>query len=96
MTDKESKPRVDSLGRRIPTYDRSAAGKKSAATRRKRHGNDHARAGAIGGSRRTRGYFGKLKDEGKEDELRAISKVAAEARKQAREHREHATDRDES
>lgn len=68
--------RRDKLGRRIPEFDRSAAGKKASQTRRanKKYGPDYdKRTGAIGGSHRTRGYFGKLKDEGREEELKALS-----------------------
>lgn len=69
----------DSLGRRIPTYDRSAQAKKAQANRKEREGDDvHARIGAIGGKRRARGYFGNLKDQGKTDELAAISRAASE------------------
>lgn len=68
----------DKLGRRIPQFDRSEAGKRSAKTRKENHGNDtHARAGSLGGRARTRGYFGKLKDEGKIDELKTISSIGA-------------------
>ena len=75
-------PKFDSIGRRIPEFDRSAANKKAAKTRKEKHGtDDHARAGAIGGRRRTRGYFGKLKDEGNDTELKRLSKQAQEARK---------------
>ncbi len=69
----------DKLGRRIPQFDRSEAGKRSAKTRKENHGNDtHARAGSLGGRARTRGYFGKLKDEGKIDELREVTRKGAE------------------
>ena len=55
--------RFDKLGRRIPEFDRSAAGRKSAKTQKEKYGNDfHARIGADGGRRRTAGNFGKLKD----------------------------------
>lgn len=64
----------DSLGRRYPDLDRSAITKKSEKTKKEKYGPDfHKRAGAIGGRRRTRGYFGKLKDEGKLDELKNLS-----------------------
>lgn len=67
----------DSLGRIIPTYDRSAQAKKAQANRKKREGTDvHARIGAIGGSRRARGYFGTLKDAGETEKLRNIAKAA--------------------
>lgn len=75
--------RVDSLGRKIPTFNRSAAGKKAAQTRKERYGSDiHARVGRLGGNSRTRGYFGKLKDEGKTDELKKISEEAIKAKRQ--------------
>lgn len=75
--------RVDSLGRKIPAFDRSAAGKKAAQTRKERYGSDiHARVGRLGGNSRTRGYFGKLKDEGKTDELKKISEEAIKAKRQ--------------
>lgn len=71
--------RRDSLGRIIPTYDRSAQAKKAQANRKKKEGEDvHARIGARGGSRRTRGYFGKLKDQGETDKLKALSGAAIE------------------
>lgn len=39
-----------------------------------KHGTDYfKRIGAIGGSARKRGYFGLLKDEGRLDELKAIT-----------------------
>jgi hypothetical protein len=39
-----------------------------------KHGTDYfKRIGAIGGSARKRGYFGRLKDEGRLDELKAIT-----------------------
>ena len=70
MTDK-----LDKLGRRIPQFDRSAAGKKSAKTAKERHGTTkYKRARSIAGSRSKRGYFGTLKDEGKIEELKEISK----------------------
>lgn len=83
----------DKLGRRIPQFDRSEAGKRSAKTRKENHGNDtHARAGSLGGRARTRGYFGKLKDEGKIDELRKVTRKGAETtnakRRAAKEHAE--------
>lgn len=65
----------DSLGRRYPKLDRSAIAKKGEATKKEKYGNDfHSRIGATGGSRRKRGYFGTLKDQGKTAELAAISK----------------------
>lgn len=73
--------KLDKLGRRIPEFDRSAAGKKASQTRRanKKYGPDYdKRTGAVGGSHRTRGYFGKLKDEGREAELKALSEKGTE------------------
>ena len=85
--------RRDKLGRRIPEFDRSAAGKKANQTRREKYGPDYdKRTGAAGGSKRTRGYFGKLKDEGKEAELKALSaqatKKSIEVRKAKKAERE--------
>jgi hypothetical protein len=71
--------KLDKLGRRIPDLDRSAIVKKSEKTKKKKYGkNFHARIGAVGGSRRGRGYFGKLKDEGKTNELQDLARKAAE------------------
>jgi len=85
--------RTDSLGRKIPVYDRSAAGKKSAVTRKEKHGADvHARAGANGGKRRTRGYFGYLADHGETDKLHAISQKGGQ--KAAERKRVDSLDRD--
>lgn len=68
----------DSLGRRIPEFDRKAAGKKGHETRKKVYGDDYnARIGALGGSHRGRGHLGKLKDEGRTEELRTITKIGA-------------------
>lgn len=53
--------------------------KRSEQTKKERYGtNFHARAGASGGKSRTRGYFGKLKDEGNTDELKRLSNAAIE------------------
>lgn len=77
--------RHDSLGRRIPEFDRSAANKKAAATRKEREGDDvYSRIGSLGARHRTRGYFGKLKDEGKLDELKALSDKGVTARRARR------------
>ena len=68
----------DKLGRKIPVFDRKAAAKKAQKTREKNHGPDYnSRIGSMGARHRTRGYFGKLKDEGKIDELKAISGIGA-------------------
>ncbi len=76
-----SKIRYDKLGRRIPDFDRSSAGKKSAKTSKEKHGKDwHSRIGSIGGRARTRGYLGVLKDQGRIDELREITKKGVSAR----------------
>lgn len=71
----------DKLGRRIPQFDRSAAGKKSAKTQKEKYGpNYHSRIGTAGGRKRTRGYLGKLKAEGKTEQLSTIGKEARKAR----------------
>lgn len=68
----------DKLGRKIPVFDRSAAAVKANKTNKEKYGNDyHTRIGTSGGSKRTRGYFGHLKDEGKTEQLKAIAKDAA-------------------
>jgi len=67
--------RRDKLGRRIPQFDRSAAGKKSAQTQKEKYGPDfHKRIGADGGRHRTRGYLGKLKAESPETLRQVTSK----------------------
>ena len=74
--------KVDKLGRKIPEFDRSAANKKGAATRKEIYGTDtHSRAGSVGGRVRTRGYFGKLKDDGQTEELKKLSQKGLEARR---------------
>ena len=81
--------RLDKLGRRIPEFDRSAANKKGAHTRKEKDGPDiHSRIGSMGASLGTRGYFGKLKDEGKTDELKKLSAKGVETRRHNREHGE--------
>ncbi len=43
------------------------------------HGTDYfKRIGATGGRARKRGYFGRLKDEGRTDELKALAKKGSE------------------
>lgn len=75
MTDK-----VDSLGRKIPVFDRKAAAKKAAATRKERHGSDELRnAGSRGGKHRTRGYFGHLKDTGRSSIISEIAQKGAKS-----------------
>lgn len=74
------KDRFDKLGRRIPHFDRSAAGRKASKTRKERHGpHFDKKTGSMGGRKRTRGYFGQLKDQGKTDELKKISTAGAAA-----------------
>lgn len=74
--------RRDKLGRRIPEFDRSAAGKKAMQTLKEKNGTDYPkRIGTNGARKRTRGYFGSLKDKGKTEELSTIGKSAREARK---------------
>lgn len=69
--------RRDKLGRRIPQFDRSAAGKKASKTSKEKYGPDHhKRIGIIGARLGTPGYFGKLKAEGKTDELKKLSQAA--------------------
>lgn len=70
--------KTDKLGRKIPQFDRVAAGKKSVATRKAKDANYYARIGAIGGRNRTRGYLGKLKDTGDEQTLKSITRRGAE------------------
>lgn len=72
--------RTDKLGRRIPTFDRSAAGRKAAATRKKNEGqNVFSKKTSRGGKKRTRGYFGYLKDTDPQ-KLKELSTQAAERR----------------
>jgi len=53
--------------------------KKGNAKKVEQHGPDYfKRIGAIGGRARKRGYFGRLKDEGKLDELKALAKKGSE------------------
>lgn len=53
--------------------------KRSERTKKEKYGPDfHSRIGAAGGSKRKRGYFGRLKDEGRLDELKAITSKAAQ------------------
>lgn len=49
--------------------------RKSEQTKKEKYGPDyHARIGASGGRKRTRGYFGTLKDQGKTAELKRLAK----------------------
>lgn len=72
----------DSLGRRYPDLDRSAIAAKGAQTKKEKYGSDYyAKLGAIGGRARTRGYLGKLKDEGKTSELATVIQKGIEKRR---------------
>lgn len=74
--------KLDKLGRRIPTFDRSAATKKGAATAKRKYGSDyHSKIASIADHSRNRGYLGKLKDKGRIEELRKLSKKASETRR---------------
>lgn len=67
--------KLDKLGRRVPDFDRSAAAKKGAATAKKKYGNDfHSRNAARADHSGNRGYLGKLKDEGRIEELRSMAR----------------------
>jgi hypothetical protein len=53
--------------------------RKSEQTKKEKYGPDyHARIGASGGRKRTRGYFGTLKDQGKTDELKRLAKEGSQ------------------
>lgn len=72
--------KLDKLGRKIPEFDRSAANKKGAKTRKEKSGeNIYSQIGAIGGRASARGHFGKLKEENPE-ELKRISDQAIRAK----------------
>lgn len=76
--DMSEEVRYDKLGRRIPVFDRKAAGKKTAETVRKKYGDDHyKKIRSKGGKMSTRGYFGKLKEDGNIEELREIQRRGA-------------------
>ena len=67
--------RRDSLGRRIPDFDRTAAAKKAHQTKREKYGDDYQRrVTSDAGKRRTPGYFGKLKAEGRTAELAELAR----------------------
>jgi hypothetical protein len=52
--------------------------KRSEQTKKDKYGPDyHARIGAVGGSKRKRGYLGHLKDAGRIEELKDITSKAA-------------------
>lgn len=77
----------DSLGRRIPTFNRSEAQKKVAQERKKNDPDYYSRIGVIGGSRRVGGGFRILKAEDPEKFMEISRKAAAhsvEARKAAK------------
>lgn len=65
--------RKDKLGRVIPNFDRSAANKKGAATKKEKDADFYPRIGANGGRARKRGYFGILKDQGETDKLKELA-----------------------
>lgn len=74
--------RKDKLGRRIPVFDRSAASKKAAATRKRNEGQDvHSKQAKRAGKKSTRGYFGYLKDKNPEA-LKELSRAAAAKRRE--------------
>lgn len=58
----------------------SEGARKAAQTKKERYGTDVIKGwNSAGGKHRTRGYFGKLKDEGKLDELAEVSKKGGKA-----------------
>lgn len=67
------KERLDKLGRRIPKFDRVAAGKKAAVINKEKDEHHYSKLGSVGGRRTGRGHFGRLKDEGRIEELREVS-----------------------
>lgn len=76
--------RRDKLGRIIPEFDRTKSGKKAAETAKERYGEDfHKRLAARGGSQKTRGYFGYLKEEDPEG-LKELVKRAGNTPKKPR------------
>ena len=59
--------------------------KRSEKTKKEKYGSDfHSRIGAIGGSKRKRGYFGRLKDEGRLDELKSLASQAGKKSNEVR------------
>lgn len=53
--------------------------RKALITRSKKHGADYyKRIGLAGGRLSTRGYFGKLKDEGRVEELKTLARKGVE------------------
>lgn len=92
--------RFDRIGRRIPEYDRKAAGAKGKKTRDEKYGPNHMAAIAVsGGRRRGRGYLGYLRDTDPE-KLKELAQKAGKARGQqiheAAELRRNATHSDKS
>lgn len=74
--------RYDKIGRRIPEFDRSAAAKKGAKTKKEKYGPDkHSRDGSLGARMRTRGYFGQLKAE----DPKKLTELAKEGAKKSNE-----------
>lgn len=59
--------------------------KKGNLTKRRLYGDDYFKGiGAIGGRARKRGHFGRLKDEGRLDELKKISRSGGKKSKETR------------
>lgn len=70
--------------------------KKGAITRKKKDVNAFKKLGARGGLAKKRGYLGKLKDEGRVEELRAVSAKGAAATNLAKAERKRQTERNKS
>ena len=73
----------DSLGRRIPEFDRSAANKKGVETQRRRDKDYYKKFAKKGGHASKGGYFQKLKETDPEA-LREIGRKAAQAKRDKR------------
>ena len=81
--------RFDKLGRRIPEFDRSAAARKGAKTKKEKYRPDkHSRDGSLGARMRTRGYFGQLKAEDPKKLTELAQKGAEQSNKVQKEKRE--------
>lgn len=66
--------KLDKLGRRIPQFDRSAVGRRNAKNMKEQYGPDYfSKLSRAADHSRNRGYFGKLKDEGRIEELRKVA-----------------------
>lgn len=71
----------DKLGRRIPEFDRSAAGKKAAKTLKEKHGEDHFRKlNSSADHSGNRGYLGSLKDAGETEKLKEVTQKGVKSR----------------